>query len=122
MTHRIEGPTPLTITATADGAELGLAKFLRTVFLELIEDAAGDPAGFGEELADMHAMSISAQHGGPDSHVRHEFDDRMNQMIDRYADGGTVGLYATGTAQLLAALREITALRAVPSQERRRTA
>lgn len=122
MTHHIEGPFPLTIDATAEGAELGLTKFLRTVFLELIEDAAGDPAGFGEELADLYAMSISAQHGGPDSHTRHEFDERMDQMIDRYADGGKVGVYATGVGQLLAAVREISAPRPVPSQERRRTA
>ncbi|MEV0525987.1 hypothetical protein AB0I66_21360 [Streptomyces sp. NPDC050439] len=122
MTYRIEGPLPITVQATTDGVELGLATFLRTVFLELIEDAAGDPVGFGEELADLHAMSISAQHGGPDSHVRHEFDERMDRLLDRYADGGKVGLYATGTAQLLAALREIAAPRPVPSQERRRTA
>lgn len=116
MTYRIEGPTPLTVQAAADGAEIGLAAIMRNVFLELFEDAAGDPDSFSAEFADMHAMSISAQHGGPDSHVRHEFDERMNQMIDKYADGGKVGVYATGVAQLLAAVREITAPRPVPGQ------
>ncbi|MFI0236379.1 hypothetical protein [Streptomyces sp. NPDC016845] len=118
MTHRIEGPTPLTIKATANGAEIDIAAVLRLVFLELFEDADGDPASFTETFTDMYALSVSAQHNGPDSDQRHEFDRRLDEMLDHYADGGTVEVYATGVAQLLAAAREIAAVRPVPEQRK----
>ncbi|MEV3857787.1 hypothetical protein AB0J38_26110 [Streptomyces sp. NPDC050095] len=118
MTHKIEGPTPLTIKATANGAEIGIASVLRLVFLELFEQADGDPESFAEEFADMHALSISAQHNGPDSDARHEFDRRLDEMLDQYADGGTVEVYATGVGQLLATVREIAAPRPVPGQRK----
>ncbi|MET8475381.1 hypothetical protein ABZY90_19805 [Streptomyces sp. NPDC006422] len=117
MTHRIEGPFPLTIKATADGADLNIATFLvRAVFLELFEQASEDPAGFAEEFADMQALSQAAQRGGADCHERHEFDERMNRMIDEHAGGGRIDLYAGGLAQLLAAAVEIMAPRPVPGQ------
>jgi hypothetical protein len=116
MTYKIEGPTPITLTATDDGAELGFARFLRTVFLDLFNAADSDPEGFGEEFADMHALSQSAQFQGRDSHARHEFDERLNQLIDKFADGGTIELYADGLHQLRDAAAEITAPRPVPGQ------
>ncbi|WP_327671896.1 MULTISPECIES: hypothetical protein [unclassified Streptomyces] len=116
MSYRIEGPTPLTIKATANGAEISIASVLRLVFLELFEDADNDPASFAEEFADMHALSISAQHNGPDSDQRHEFDRRLGEMVDRYADEGTVKVPAFGVGQLLAAVWEIAAPRPVPGQ------
>ncbi|MFJ9037412.1 hypothetical protein ACIRF8_12595 [Streptomyces sp. NPDC102406] len=117
MTHRIEGPFPLTLKATANGAELGLRTWLvRSLFLELFEDADADQESFAAEFADMHALSQAAQRHGADSHERHEFDERMNQMIDKYADGGTVEVYTTGVGQLLAAAREIAAVRPVRAQ------
>ncbi|WP_405960750.1 hypothetical protein OG235_27685 [Streptomyces sp. NBC_00024] len=116
MTYKIEGPTPLTLKATADGAELGAAFFLRTVFLDLFNAADADPEGFGAEFAEMHALAQSAQCQGRDSHARHEFDERMNRLLDEFADGGTIDLYATGLHQLRDAAAEITAPRSLPGQ------
>lgn len=90
MTYRIEGPTPLTIKATANGAELDITRFLRAVFLDLFDAADADPEGFGAELADMAALSVSAQHGGANSHARHEYDERMNRLIEQFASDGKV--------------------------------
>jgi hypothetical protein len=115
MSYKIEGPTPLTLKATDDGAELNVARFLRTVFLELFR-AADDDEGFGEEFADMHALAQSAEMQGRDSHARHEFDERMNKLLDEFADGGTISLYAGGLHQLRDAAAEITAPRSVPGQ------
>lgn len=123
MTHQIEGPFPLTVRPTNNGAELDISRFLvRAVFLELFAQAAEDPQGFGEEFADMYALSQSAQVQGRGSHARHEFDERMGQMLDAYADGGTVPLYTGGVHQLRDAVTQIAAPRPVPAQERRRTA
>jgi hypothetical protein len=116
MTYRIEGPTPLTLKVTEDGAELGVARFLRTVFLDLFNAADSDPEGFGEEFAEMHALAQAAQYQGRDSHARHEFDERMHKLIDEFADGGTIELYADGLHQLRDAAAEITAPRPVPGQ------
>ncbi|WP_200309133.1 hypothetical protein [Streptomyces adelaidensis] len=116
MSHKIEGPTPLTLTATDDGAELGVQPFLRALFLELFRAADNEPEGFGQEMADMHALAQSAQTQGRDSHARHEFDERMNRLIDEFADGGTIELYAGGLHQLRNAVGEITAPRSVPGQ------
>lgn len=120
MSYKIEGPTPLTLTATSDGAELSVSRFLRTVFLDLFNAADSDPEGFGEEFAEMHALAQSAQTQGRDSHARHEFDERMNRLIDEFADGGTIALYAGGLHQLRDAAVEITAPRQVPGQQDRR--
>ncbi|MDX2513902.1 hypothetical protein PV355_01805 [Streptomyces stelliscabiei] len=116
MTHKIEGPTPLTLKATADGAELNVSRFLRTVFLDLFNAADSDPEGFAAEFAEMHALAQSAQTQGRDSHARHEFDERMNKLLDEFADGGTIDLYAGGLHQLRDAAAEITAPRSVPGQ------
>jgi hypothetical protein len=115
--YRIEGPFPLTVRATADGATLDISLFLvRGLLLELFQSAAGDPQGFGEEFADMHQLALSAQHQGPDSHARHEFDERVQAMVDAYADGGLVPLYAGGLRQLRDALDLVLAPREVPGQ------
>ena len=116
MSYKIDGPTPLTLKATDDGAELGFASFLRTVFLDLFNAADSDPEGFGAEFAEMHALAQSAQMQGRDSHARHEFDERMNKLLDKFADGGTIDLYAGGLHQMRDAAAEITAPRSVPGQ------
>ncbi|MFE5681682.1 hypothetical protein [Streptomyces sp. NPDC056512] len=117
MTHHIDGPFPVTLAATKDGAALDVTKYLvRAVFLELFEDADADSNSFGEEFADMHSLAQAAQRGGADSQARHEFDVRMERMIERYADGGKVELYASGVGQLFSAVREIAAPRPVPGQ------
>ncbi|MDX3520776.1 hypothetical protein [Streptomyces scabiei] len=116
MSYKIEGPTPLTLKATGDGAELDVQSFLRTVLLELFQAADNDPEGFGQEMADMHALAQSAQTQGRDSHARHEFDERMHKLIDEFADGGTIAPYADGLHQLRDAAAEITAPRSVPGQ------
>jgi hypothetical protein len=117
MTHKIEGPFPLTFRATDKGAELDITRFLvRAVFAGLFQAADGDPHGFGEEFADMYALHQSAQTQGRDSHARHEFDERMHKLIDEFADGGKIDLYAGGLHQLRDAAAEITAPRQVPGQ------
>lgn len=117
MSYKIEGPTPLTLRATSDGAELDVRRFLvHAVFAELFRAADDDPEGFGEEFADMYALHQSAQMQGRDSHARHEFDERMNKLIDELADGGTIPLYAGGLHQLRDALTQIAAPRPVPGQ------
>ena len=119
MNHKIEGPFPLTVRATENGAELDVSAFLiRAVFTELVTQAAEDPHGLGEELASIGDLLQSAVHGGRDSHARHEFDEQMQRLVDTYAAGGTVPLYATGLHQLRDALVEVTAPRQVPGQRR----
>ena len=114
---RIDGPFPIGVTATQDGATLDISLFLvRAVFMELFQQAAEDPEGVGEELADMYALAQSAQHQGPDSAARHEFDDRMEKMLDQYADGGTLPLYGDAVVQARDALAEIAKPRPVPAQ------
>jgi hypothetical protein len=44
----------------------------------------------------------------------------MNKLIDEFADGGTIELYAGGLHQLRDAAAEITAPRPVPGQQDRR--
>lgn len=117
MNYKIEGPTPLTLRATSDGAELDVRKYLvSAVFAELFRAADEDPEGFGQEFADMYALHQSAQTQGRDSHARHEFDERMHKLLDEFADGGTIDLYAGGLHQLRDAAAEITAPRQVPGQ------
>jgi len=117
MKYHIDGPIPTFVTATEDGAALDISLHLvRAVFASLFEAADSDPAGFGEEFADMHALSVSAQHQGRDSHARHEFDSRMEAYLKEFADEGRIRLYATGLRQLRDALVEITTPREVPGQ------
>jgi hypothetical protein len=119
MTYRIEGPFPLTVRPTESGADLDVSRFLvRAVLVQLFADAAEDPEGFGEEFADLHALSQSAQQQGRDSHARHEFDERVDKMCGAFGDG-RIDLYATGLRQLRDALNEILAPRAIPQQDRR---
>lgn len=121
--YRAEGPFPLTVHPTDTGADIDISGFLRlAVLTELVTQAAEDPHGVGEELAAVGDLLSSAIAQGRDSHARHEFDEQMHQLVDRYAAGGRVPVYHTGLRQLRDVLAEITAPRPVPSQERRRTA
>lgn len=120
MNYKIEGPFPLTLDVTDSGAELGVARFLKAVFLDLFNAADSDPEGFGEEFAEMHALAQSAQCQGRDSHARHEFDERMNRVLDRYTGDGRIELYATGLTQLRDALNEVLKPREIPGQQDRR--
>jgi hypothetical protein len=121
MKYRIDGPFPVTLTATENGAALDISPFLvRAVFTELITQAVEDPEGVVEELTDMGELLRSALHQGPDSHARHEFDERMDKLVDEYADGGTVPLYGAAVGQLRDAAAAIAAPRPVPAQQDRR--
>lgn len=122
MTYRIEGPFPLTVRPTETGADLDVSTFLiRAMLLQLFADAAEDPTGFGEEFADLHALSQSAQVQGRDSHARHEFDDRVDKLLAGFGDG-RINLYATGLRQLRDAIDAVLAPRSVPAQQDRRSA
>jgi hypothetical protein len=122
MTYRIEGPFPLTVRPTESGADLDISRFLvRAVLVQLFADAAEDPQGFGEEFADLYALSQSAQVQGGDSHARHEFDERVDKMLGAFGDG-RIDLYTTGLRQLRDALDEVLKPREIPAQQDRRTA
>jgi hypothetical protein len=116
MTYRIEGPFPLTVRPTESGADLDVSRFLvRAVLLQLFADAAEDPHGFGEEFADLYALSQSAQVQGRDSHARHEFDERVDTMLGAFGDG-RIDLYTTGLRQLRDAIDEVLKPREIPAQ------
>jgi len=117
--YRIDGPIPVTLRATENGAEVDVTRFLFAVLAELCQQAAEDPEGVGQDLADLGGLIQSAAVQGRDSHARHEADERMHGLIDGLADGGSVPLYATGLRQLRDAVVELTAPRPVPAQGRR---
>jgi hypothetical protein len=117
MNRKIDGPFPITVRATDQGATLDISAFLiRAVLTQLVTDAAEDPHGVGEELAGLGDLLRSAIHQGRDSHARHQFDEQMQQLVDRYADGGTLPLYGQAVTQLRDALGEIAVPRPVPGQ------
>lgn len=117
MTYRIDGPIPVTLRPTEDGADLDVTRYLvQAVFTSLFEAADNNPEGFGEEFADMHSLALSAQRGGSDSHAWHEFDERMDAYLKEFADEGRIRLYAGGLRQLRDASKEIATLRPVPGQ------
>jgi hypothetical protein len=120
MTYRIEGPFPLTVRPTESGADLDVSRFLiRAVLVQLFAEAAEDPEGFGEEFADLHALSQSAQQQGRDSHARHEFDERVDKLMGSFGDG-RIDLYATGLRQLRDAIDAVLKPREIPAQQDRR--
>ncbi|MGW0577307.1 hypothetical protein ACWD25_15320 [Streptomyces sp. NPDC002920] len=121
MTYRIDGPIPFTVTPTESGADINIERWLvRALFTALFEAADNDPEGFGEEFADMHALSVSAQHGGKDSHARHEFDARMERYLREFVGEPVIELYGNGVRQVRDAFAEIAAPRPVPAQQDRR--
>lgn len=120
MRYRVDGPIPFTVSATESGAEVNIERFLRTVLTAVFAAADDDPEGFGAEMADMHALSVSAQHGGKDSPARHEFDERMDAYLREFAGEPVIDLYGDGVRQLRDAMTAIAALRPVPGQQDRR--
>ena len=121
MTYRIDGPIPFTVTATESGADINIERYLiRALFTALFQAADADPEGFGEEFADMHALSVSAQHGGRDSNARHEFDTRMDRYLREFLGEPVIEVYGDGVRQLRDAFTEIATPRSVPGQQDRR--
>lgn len=122
MKYRIDGPIPVFLTQTDNGnPAIDIGAFLtRAVFPAVFSaadaDANDDTDGFGAELADMHGLSISAQHQGRDSHARHEFDDRMDKYLSEFAAEGLIELSTAGLRQLRDAVDAALALRPVPGQ------
>lgn len=115
--YRIDGPIPFTITATESGADINIERWLvRALFAALFEAADNDPEGFGAEFADMHKLAISAQHGGRDSHARHEFDERMDRYLREFVGEPVIELYGNGVRQVRDAMAEIATPRALPGQ------
>lgn len=121
ISYRIDGPIPFTVTATENGADINIERYLvRALFTAVFEAADRDPEGFGEELADMHALAVSAQHGGRASHARHEFDERMDAYLKEFVGEPVISLYGDGVRQLRDAMTEIATPRPLPSQQDRR--
>ncbi len=123
MTYKIDGPIPFKVTVTESGADINIERWLvRALFTALFEAADNDPEGFGEEMADMHRLAVSAQHGGRDSHARHEFDERMDGLLRELVGEPVIELYGNGVRQVRDAFTEIATPRPVPQQSDRRTA
>jgi hypothetical protein len=113
----VDGPFPIRVGATPSGAELDVSSFLfKAVFTELISKADDDPMGLVAELADMTELLRAAAHGGRDSQARHEFDERMQQMLKEFANDGMVPVYGAAVGRMALRLGEIAALRPVPGQ------
>ncbi|MGW5430412.1 hypothetical protein ACWET9_24850 [Streptomyces sp. NPDC004059] len=113
----VDGPFPIRVNATQNGAELDLSAFLiSAVFTELITKAYEDPEGFAAELADLYEVYRSAAHQGRDSHARHEFDTRMQALVAEFANDGMVPLYRDQVARMRDRLDQIAAPRPVPAQ------
>jgi hypothetical protein len=113
----VDGPFPMRVAATPSGAELDVSAFLfKAVFTELITKADDDPEGLASELADMAKLLRSAAHGGRDSGARHEFDERMQQMLKEYANDGVIPVYGAAVGRLAERLGRIAAPRPVPGQ------
>ncbi|MEV7154851.1 hypothetical protein AB0N77_09530 [Streptomyces misionensis] len=113
----VDGPFPIRVTTTPSGADLDVSAFLaRAVFAELIAKADEDPEGLVAELADMAVLLRSAVHQGRDSHARHEYDERMQQLVDEFAGGGLIPVYGSQVARLRDRLAAIATPRPVPAQ------
>ncbi|WP_439947258.1 hypothetical protein [Streptomyces sp. BBFR109] len=112
----VDGPFPIRVNPTPSGCELDMTSFLTTVFTELITKADEDPEGLVEELADMAGLLRSAMHQGRDSHARHEFDARMQALVQEFADDGLVPVYGGQVARLRDRLDVIAQPRPVPAQ------
>jgi hypothetical protein len=119
----VDGPFPVKVRATPSGAELDISAYLfQAVFSELISKADDDPEGLVSELTDMAALMRSAVHAGRNSHARHEFDERMDQLLKEFAGEGLIPVYGDQVTRLRDRLAEIAAPRPLPGQQARRTA
>lgn len=118
MKYKIDGPLPVTVTATDSGADVDITRNLRALLLAVFEAADNDPEGIGAEFADMHSLAVSAQHQGRDSHARHEFDDRMDHYLREFVGEPVIELYGDGVRQMRDAMAEIATPRALPGQRR----
>lgn len=115
---KIDGPFPINVDAADQGATIDVSPFLiRAVFTELFAQAYEDPEKFTEEFAEMYELLRSAQHGGSDSHARHEFDVRMEEYLKPF-DEGRIPLYGAAVGRMRDALAEIAAPRPVPAQRK----
>ncbi|MFK0140653.1 hypothetical protein [Streptomyces murinus] len=117
----VDGPFAIKVTTTPSGCELDVSAFLvKAVFTDLIAKSDEDPEGLVEELADMAQLLRSAVHQGRDSHARHEYDERMQQLVDEFAGGGLIPVYGSQVGRLRDRLAAIAAPRPVPAQQDRR--
>jgi hypothetical protein len=113
----VDGPFPVRVRATPGGAELDVSAFLlKAVFAELIAKADDDAEGLVSEFADMADLLRQAVHGGPDSHARHAFDEKMQGFVKEFAADGTIPLYGEAVGRMAGRLSQIAAPRSVPGQ------
>ena len=113
----VSGPFPIRVAASAGGADIDASAFLvQAVFTELITKADESPEELVAELADMVGLMRSAMHGGRNSQARHEFDERMQQMLKDYANDGVIPVYGPAVGRMAERLTQIAAPRPVPGQ------
>lgn len=113
----VSGPFPIRVAASPGGADVDVSAFLfQAVFTELITKAADSPKELVTELADMAELMRSAMHGGRNSHARHEFDERMQQMLKEYANDGVIPVYGPAVGRMAERLSQIAAPRPLPGQ------
>lgn len=115
--NTVGGPFPIRVNATPSGCELDVSSFLvAAVFTELISKADEDPEGLVEELRDMAELLRSALHQGKDSHARHEFDERMQQLVKEFGNDGAIPLYGPAVGRMRGKLAQIAAPHPLPGQ------
>lgn len=113
----VSGPFPIRVAASAGGMDVDVSAFLfQAVFTELITKAADAPKELVAELADMADLMRSAMHGGRNSQARHEFDERMQQMLKEYANDGVIPVYGPAVGRMAERLAQIAAPRPLPGQ------
>ncbi|WP_119581528.1 hypothetical protein [Streptomyces europaeiscabiei] len=113
----VDGPFPVRVRATPGGAELDVSAFLlKAVFAELIAKADEEPEALAAEFAEMADLLRQAVHGGPDSHARHAFDEKMHGFVKEFAADGMVPVYGKAVSRMAARLSQIAAPRSVPGQ------
>lgn len=113
----VSGPFPIRVSASPGGMDVDVSAFLfQAVFTELITKAADSPTELVAELADMADLMRSAMHGGRNSQARHEFDERMQQMLTEYANDGVIPLYGPAVGRMADRLAQIAAPRPMPGQ------
>jgi hypothetical protein len=113
----VSGPFPIKVAASPGGADVDVSAFLfQAVFTELITKASDAPKELVAELADMADLMRSAMHAGRNSQARHEFDERMQQMLTEYANGGVIPVYGPAVGRMAERLTQIATPRPVPGQ------
>lgn len=101
----VDGPHPIHVYPAPCGATVDVSAYLRDVIFALVRDEA---AALGE-IAEWDELSP-----GMDSHIAHERDELVEQLIDRLAP--RLPVYGAQVWALADRLRELAHPKPVPAQ------